>query len=277
MKINNKYVITIMMAGLLLSCSDMNSEKPAPQITAQGFMIDKVQEGTVGEFANLKLRIESAGRVKQLLIKERSYEVDLATTPERSHFPLFGIDKKTMLRTDVTLDFQNYINQKLVQPGEYAFSIEIVDKKGQSSSTTLNIHVLKSKDATTPIETGQFQLQRRGKSNVAGGEPFGITWKTIGNNKITISLTKAHGGASKLARFSTNDYDQLTSKEALSAKINAAKDTHRIVFNTIKNAAVDQVFGVSSLGKYYMLKTVQSKTTLSYIGTTVSLNGEYKF
>lgn len=277
MKLNKNYILMFLVSMFLLSCTDVNSEKPPPQITAQGFMIDEVQEGTVGDFSNLKLRIESAGRVKQLHIKERSYEVDLATTPERSHFALFGIEKNAMLRTDVTLDFQNYINQKLNQPGKYEISVEVVDKKGQSSKTMLNIHVFKPKDATTPIESGRFQMQRRGKSTVAGAEQFGISWKTIKKNKVTISVKKAKGGASKLARFSTNDYEQITSKEALSAKINAAKNANYIVFYTADNAAVDQVFGVSRSGKYYMLKTEQSNTSLSYAGTTVSLNGEFKF
>ena len=277
MKLNKNHLLVLLLSMFLSACTDGKSEKPAPQITAQGFMIEEVQEGTLGEFGNLKLRIESAGRVKQLYIKERSYEVDLASTPERSHFPLFGIEKKALLRTDVTLDFQNYINQKLNQSGEYVFNIEVVDKKGQSSKATLNIQVLESKDATTPIESGRFQLQRRGKSTVAGSEPFGLIWKTIDEIKVTVSVTKADGGASKLARFNTTDYEQLNSKEALSKKMNAAEDVDKIEFDTANNAAANQVLGISNLGKYYMLKTEQSNTTLSYAGTTVTLNGEYKF
>lgn len=277
MKFANRHLTTIVMATLLLSCSDLDSDKAAPQITAQGFMIDEVQEGTVSEFGTLKLRIESAGRVKRLYIKERSYEVDLATTPERSHFMLFGIEKRTLLRTDVTLDFQNYINQKFKQPGHYEISVEVVDKKDQSAKAALNIHVLKPKGVTTPIESSQFQLQRSGKSTVDGAERFGITWKTIDNINVTVRVTRAEGGASKLAMFSSNDYEQLTSKEVLSEKMNAAENVSKIEFDTANNAATAQVLGVTNLGKNYMLKTQKSNTALSYVGTTVTLNGEYKF
>ena len=277
MKLKKNHLFILLISIFLQSCSDVNSEKPAPEITAQGFIIEEMQEGFAGKFGELKLRIESAGRVKGLYIKERSYEVDLASTRERSHFGLFGIEKKALLRTDVTLNFQNYINQKLEQPGEYEFSLEVVDKKDQSSKTLLKILVLKPKDASTPIESSRFLLQRNGKSIVAGAERFGITWKTIDRIKVTISVTKANGGASKLARFSAIDYEQLTSKEALSKVINAADDMDNIVFDTANNAAADQILGISNLGKYYMLKTKQSTTSLSSVGTMVSLNGEYKF
>ena len=277
MKRNKNYFLILLMAVLLLSCTDHTAEKTPPQITAQGFAIDKIQEGSVGAFGHLRLRIESDGRIKELHIRERSYDVDLATTPERQHFGLFGIDKRAVLRKDVTLDFQNYINQKLNQPGQYTFKIKVVDKQGQATQASLIINLVKPKNATTPIESSRFQMQRQGKGAVAGAEPFGITWKTIDNIKVTIQVTKGKNGASKLASLSRLDYEQLSSKEALSEKINAAKGLDSIEFDTANNAAAGQVLGISKKNKYYLLKTEQSHTTLSYAGTIVSINGEYKF
>jgi len=277
MKLNKNYLLVLLTSMILLSCTESSSDKPAPQITAQGFTIDDVQEGTLGNFSNLKLRIESVGRIQKLYIKERSYEVDLSITPEREHFSLFGIEKKTLLRTDVTLDFQNYINKKFNQPGQYVFSIEVVDKKGKSSKATLNVHILKPKDESAKIESGRFQLQRNGRSKVANGETFGITWKTIDKIKVTVRVTKEKGGASKLTRFNKDDYDLLTTKKELSEKMFAAKDTNEIVFDTANNAAEDQILGISMLGKHYMLKTEKSTTSLAYAGTIVTLNGRYKY
>ena len=277
MKLNNNHLLVLLVSMFLLSCSETTSDKQPPQITAQGFTIGDVQEGTIGHFSTLKLRIESAGRIKKLYIKERSYEVDLATTPERNHFLLFGIEKKSLLRTDVTLDFKNYINQKFTQPGQYVFSIEVVDKGGQSSTATLNINIIKPKDNNALIETGRFQLQRHGRGDVANGETFGISWITIDKIMVTVRVTKKEGGASKLARFSTVDYEQLTNKKTLSEKMTAAEDINEIVFDTANNAAMNQVLGISMLGKHYMLKTEQSNTTLAHLGTTVTLNGSYKF
>lgn len=277
MKPYKTQLFLLVLSIFLQACSDADKDKAAPQITAQGFTIEEVQEGMLGRMSMLRLRIESAGRIKHLRIKERSYEVDLATTPERSHFSLFGIEKRALLRTDVTLNFQNYVNQKLTQVGEFQFNIEVMDKKGQSANAILKVRLTKPEGVSLPIETGQFQLQRNGKSTVDGSELFGITWKTIDKIKVMVRVKKAEGGASKLTRFSLLDYEQLGSKEELRENITAAEDIDKIEFDTTNNAAVDQVLGVSNLGKYYMLRTRQSDTTLTYVGTIVTLNGEYKF
>jgi len=277
MKWIKNYIVVFLSSTFLLACGDSTSEKVSPQITAQGFTINDIQEGDVGHFRNLKLRIESAGRIKKLYIKERSYEVDLATTPDRSHYALFGIEKKALIRTDVTLDFQSYINKKFTEPGQYIFNIEVADKNGLSSKATLNIHIIKPIDKSSQIEKGIFKLQRQGKSTVSNGDTFGITWKTIDKIKVTVSVTKKDNGASKLARFSAVDYEQLKSKKVLSEKMSAAEDVNEIIFDTANNSAAEQVLGVSMLGKHYMLKTEQSNTILAQVGTIVTLNGEYKY
>ena len=285
MKLHNTRLILLLSTILLLSCSDFNGDKPPPVITAQGFMIEATQEGLVSQFPNLRLRIESAGRIQKLHIKERSFEVDLATTPERNHFSLFGIETRTLQHTDTTLDFQNYINQKLTTEGEYQFLINVEDKKGQTANTVLKVR-LKSPDTSetpietgqlTPIETGQFMMQREGRGNIDNSEPFGITWKTIDEIHVTIRVRKAEGGASKLASFTNADYDRLDFKEDLSEWINVARDLKQIDFDSSNNAARGQVLGINNLGNYYLLRVQNSNSSLSDLGTKVTLNGEYKF
>jgi hypothetical protein len=270
-------VLIFLSAAILMACNQFDETKPPPQITAQGFVIENVQNGTVGQFGSLRLRIESMARIEKLIIKERSYQVDLATTPEKNHFKLFGLKNRPLLHTDITLDFQSFINKKLVQAGEYELTIEVVDENNQSTHSTLRITLEELKGTTTPIETGHFQLQREGKDMVSGSDKFGITWKTIDKLKVTIRISKTDSGASKLARFNTEDYDKLTTKEELSQKIISARNLERIEFETTNNAAAHEVVGIANLGKYYLLKTNLSKTLLSHIGTTVTLTGEYKY
>lgn len=260
-----------------MACNQFDAVKPPPQITAQGFVIEKAQNGTIGQFGSLRVRIESMARIEKLIIKERSYQVDLATTPEKNHFELFGLKIRPLSHTDITLDFQNFINKKLIQAGEYELTIEVIDKKNQATQTTLRLILEEPKGKTTPIETGYFQLQREGKDLVGGSDKFGITWKTIDKIKVTIRISKTDNGASKLARFTTEDYDQLTTKEQLSEKIISASSLDKIEFDTSNNAAAHEVVGIANLGKYYLLKTNLSKTLLSHIGTTVTLDGEYKY
>lgn len=270
-------VVFVIAALLGLSSCNFNSDRAPPQITAQGFAIETPQPGTVSEFGNLRVRIECPGRIQQLLIKERSYEVDLATTPERNHFALFGLNKKAQLRTDVTLDFQNYINQKLTQAGDYQFAITVKDKEGQTTNAILKIQLSKKTATLTPVETGQFQMQRQGEGVVASSSPFGITWHTVDKIRVTIRVNKREGGASKLASFTLDDYKRLSSKQQLGEWLSTAKDRDNIEFDTSNNAAKDQVMGISSLGRHFLLRILSSNTSLSHAGTTVTLNGEYKY
>lgn len=291
MKLHKTRLILVLSTILLLSCSDFDGDKPPPIITAQGFEIEATQEGVIAEFTNVRLRIESEGRIQQLRIKERSFEVDLATTPEREHYPLFGIENSALQHTDITLDFQNYINQKLTTEGEYQFLISVEDKKGQTANTALRVR-LKSPGISvppveiseapvdipkTPVETDQFMMQREGRGNIDNSEPFGITWKTVDEINVTIRVSKAEGGASKLASFTRADYDRLEVKEDLSEWINVARDLKHIEFDSSKNAARDQVLGINNLGNYYLLRVLKSNSSLSDSGTKVTLNGEYKY
>ena len=70
------------LCGADVVVCNYGEDNAPPRITAQGFAIDTTQSGMVSKFGHLCIRIECAGRIAQLRISERSYEVDLATTPE---------------------------------------------------------------------------------------------------------------------------------------------------------------------------------------------------
>ena len=74
-----------------------------------------------------------------------------------------------------------------------------------------------------------------------------------------------------------NDYEQLSIKQALDERVSSATDFNEIEFDTIQNAATGKVVGIKNLSKYCLLRILNSNTSLSTIGTTVTLNGEYKF
>lgn len=301
MKRTSLLMVVFFTSLVLAACDQLTTDKtaPTPSITAQGFHIESVQEGIVGQFGSLRLRIESPGRIDKLQIKERSYQIDLATTPERAHFNLFGIERKPLLSQDVTLDFQNYINQKLEKTGEYTILVEVIDKLGQVSK--VNIVVLlqeptlipepaKSEPAQSPeqskvesieeaasLKTGHFEIQRIGPREVEGGKVFGLTWKTINEIFVTIRVRKKDEGATKLAGLSASDYDNVVTGIHLNQLLESVPDKDYVDFETANNAGVDQVLGVVNLGKAYVIKTSQSITELSSLGTTVTLKGEYKY
>ena len=293
--------LVVVLAALfaLVSCDKFttDSSAPAPTITAQGFSIESLQEGSVGQFGSLRLRIESPGRIDKLQIKERSYHIDLATTPERAHFKLFGIERKPLYSRDVTLDLQSYVNEKLEQPGEYTIMVEVTDKLGQITNTNILIKLgqpeperavepepeqtktepARSSIDSAPVQTGHFEILRIGPREIEGNKVFGLTWKTVDEILVTIRVRKREGGASKLAGLSTKDYDNVISNRHLNQLLESVEDKDHLDFDTANNAGVNIVLGVVNLGKPYLIKTSETSTELSELGTTVTLRGEYKF
>lgn len=298
-------IVVFITSFLLTACDQLTTETsaPAPTITAQGFHIESAQEGRVGQFGSLRLRIESPGRVDKLQIRERSYHVDLASTPERAHFNLFGIERKPLHSQDVTLDFQNYVNQKLLQAGEYTIQIEVADKLAQVTKTNILIRLSEPEIApeptktdpvqpgvessspkpgseqleSAPVKTGHFEIQRIGPREIEGEKVFGLTWKTVDAVYVTIRVRKNEAGATKLASLSTSDYDSAVTVNNLTQLLESAQDQKYVDFSTANNAGADKVLGVINQGTPYIVKTNQSMTVLSALGTTVTLKGEYKY
>ena len=298
-------LVVAVTAGFVLSACERlttDEEAPAPVITGQGFDIDSTQEGTVGQFDSLRLRIESPGRVGKLEIKERSYHVDLASTPERAHFNLFGINRRPLNSRDVTLDFQNYVNHKLEQAGDYTILVEVTDKLAQVSKINILIRLAEPKDVpapkpaesepaqidvpakssleqseSEPVKIAQFEIQRIGPREVEGEQVFGLTWKTVDEIYVTIRVQKRDDGATKLTGLSVSDYENVATVNNLNQLLESAQDQDYVDFNTANNAGADKVLGVVNLGTHYLIKTNQSNTVLSAVGTTVTLKGEYKY
>ena len=266
---------------LLLACSDKAAPPKAPLITAQGFDINEIQSGKVNHFDDIKLRIEAAGRIEHLYIKERSYSVDLAKSPEPAHFPLFGLPHRTEAQTDITLNFKNYLNEKLTTEGSYEFLIEVSDKKGRAVTATLKVEVYPaSKEAAiqlSPIETAGFQLQRIGRGVVTGYEGFGIDWITTDEIQVGIEIKKAASRTGQLHQLSREDYTAIKTRADLSRLVKPLQPRDVIYIDTANNAATGHSFAVSDGDQQYALLISSSATSLSEAGTTVTLKGEYKF
>ncbi len=269
------------LAILTGSCSEQDKILPVPQITAQGFYIQDAQPGKIGDFGDLKVRIEAPGKIDNLKIAERSYSVDLARTPEQRHFALFGLKRRIEVQTDVTLNFRNYINTKLIKEGIYEFAIEVTDKKGKTTRQNLRIEVQpkteESKILPTPVETGKFHLERVGKSTVKGAKRFGIQWITTDEIRVTIQVSKSAGHAGSVGEISSQDYQRLKTRDDIQQVLSGHREKEFIEFETASNAATGRYIIVEEQGEYYFLSILSSHTSLSKPGTTVTLRGEYKY
>lgn len=255
---------------------------PGLEITGQGFDLDEPQTGRLGSFGRLRVRFEAAERIAALVIKERSYEVDLASTLEPDNLLLFGTQIRARNHKDITLDFENYINTKLDSAGQYDFRIVLKDKEGRSATTTLSVIVnnaqtsLDTRQHADRIDQGVFSFRRIGPGPVVGAADFGITWTTIDASRVTIRITNSVGGASKLLRLMEPPFDTVESKAQLASSAADADSAESIEFATTHDGAAGETFAVVIHDKPYLLKVKQSATQLSDRGTTVILSGEFK-
>ncbi len=110
-----------------------------------------------------------------------------------------------------------------------------------------------------------------------GNSTFGLAWKTVDEIQVTIRVRKHESGASKLSQFSSAEYDNVITEDNLGNLLAYAEDQEDIVLDTANNAAAGKVLGVVNSGKPYLLKSHQSTTVLSEVGTTVTISGEYKY
>ena len=275
--------ISLLSFALMVPLVALAQSISSPEITAQGFDMSQPQTGRLGQFGRLRVRFEAAERIAELVIKERSYEVDLASTLESDNFHLFGTQARARNHKDITLDFENYINKKLESEGQYYFSLTVKDKAGRSASTTLSVMVDRERtsleimeERLDRIDRGVFSFRRVGAGPVIGATNFGITWKTVDAANVTIRITNLEGGASKVLRLVEPTFDSVDSKSQLTDSAADTGSAESVEIATTSNGAAGETFAVVIHDKPYLLKIEESKTLLSELGTTVILNGEFK-
>ena len=274
--------LTTFVVGLGVVDASAVAQPSEPEITAQGFDISERQEGPLAEFQRLRVRFEVPGRIERLEIRERSYDVDLATTPEADHLPLFGLQRQVRQLSDVTLDFRNYIDQKLDAEGDYRFEITVADRSGQEVSSELLVRVivpakteLGREDST--LDSSAFTLIRVGPAEVSGAEAFGFSWKTVESNRVVIRLIATDQSSSHLFELPMDDYEALETREQLLLVSQQSNMLNTLDLVAAGNRAAGSVFGVVNNDVALVLKVRESRTTLSNLGTTVTLLGDYKF
>lgn len=278
-------VLPIVLFGLACARQAFAEEPGAPEIIAQGFDMAVPQEGRPGEFGRLRVRIEAPERIDALYIRERSYEVDLATTLDQVNYQLFGLEKRVRRYKDVTLDFGTYINEKISALGDYEFFIQVKGEEGGTATARLAIVVAveeaeeEQQAEAVPMKTGSFRFERAGPGHVKGAAGFGITWKTIHEIGVVIRIKALEQGYAVADGPAAAQYDEIRDTADLDSRREADKQTGfatSIEMPTAFNAAAGRVLAIDTPEQYCVMKVSQSETSLSDIGTTVVLLGEYK-
>ena len=275
----------LLFFSLFLFLSAIAGESQMPEITAQGFSADQPQKGIVGKYTKLRVRIEASGRIKELIIKERSYEVDLASTRDKYNLHLFGLEQNPRSYPDVTLNLQNYINEKIGSEGEYKFHITVQDKDDNIVEEIIHVHVYEtmpekgvdSAGQAGLLQTGLFTLQRLGKGPVIGAALFGIHWKNTDNTNVGIRITRSEDSNTRLRVLERSDFDRIQTIDQLLQKIAGLAETEAVAMTTARNKATDKVFSISHDDRHYILKVMESSAYPSDRGTIVTIKGHYKY
>jgi hypothetical protein len=272
------------LLGLFAIFGVSAADSKKPEITAQGFSAELPQKGLVGDYPRLRVRIEAADRIKELIIKERSYEVDLASTRDKNNLYLFGLEQTPRSYTDVTLNLQNYINERIETAGEYEFHILVTDRKGNivEKKIYLYAHLEAPEKEPTIVEdagllqTESFTLQRIGTGPVDGARLFGIDWQNIDNTNVQIRISKIEGSDPHLVVLDESDFDNLQTIDQLMQRVAGLEKTEAVVLATGSNRAAGVVFSVINDDKHYLLKITSSSAYPSDRGTMVTVKGHFK-
>jgi hypothetical protein len=300
------------VAVLTIGCPAV--EEPAPSITAQGFELAQPREALAGAFSNVRLRFEVPAGIENLVVRERSYEIDLGKSSEAGQFPLFGIGRRVWSKRDVTLDFSGYLNTKLQRAGVFVLTVEVTDRNSRKARADLQIVVSEpdvpeeepeddeSAEPAANAETNTdadiveptdprrdvraeplglreerpFQLQRVGKGPVQGGERFGITWKTVDEITVVIRMATRDDQPGRLARVDPLVYGEISSRDDLARALDRLELADTLEISTANDAANGAVVAVVRQNEHYLLRTDHSTTSLSDLGTTVTLSGRYR-
>jgi hypothetical protein len=288
-------------AALLLAFIACDSRESAtPSITAQGFDLGETRESEIGEPVSLRLRVEAPAGIESFRVRERSYEVDLGRSPEPSHFSLFGLKRRVWSKTDVTLDFGPYVGQKMSAAGEYAFKLEVTDRKEQTTAATLRVRLIEpeAEEATDdaaappeapgdagrdspsasvdPLRSGNFRLERVGPGPVASDDGFGVTWKTIESNRVVIRMVGTDESVSHFARLEPGAFAQIETRRQLARALDGVGLQPSMELAMANDAASGAEIAIVRAKDRYLLRADRSETSLSELGTTVTLTGRYK-
>lgn len=249
-----------------------------PRITAQGFSIDAALRAEAGQFSSIRVRVEAPSRIAKLLISDGDVEIDLASTPDRSLFALFGLSQRPMNAFDITLDFAPYINDRLRKTASYRIAITVVDKDGRvahdaMTATVTGDDVTEAEDAAAHpqlLEESGLRFRRQGAGDV---EPVGsspLAWTTQEAVNVTIRIQTADPRAS-LRELPASSWDNILTHDSLERQIAGTPSQPYIDVRAARNGAAGTIVALRRRNGNALIRFTGSATSVSALGTTVTL------
>jgi hypothetical protein len=125
-------------------------------------------------------------------------------------------------------------------------------------------------------EERAVRLERVGRGPVTGGEPLGLTWKTIDPISVVIRISAREEAGGGLTRLEPGAWEDVKDPEALARMLEQHELADSLEIPTANDAAAGTVVAIVRPEERYLLLTEHSSTRLSELGTTVTLVGRYR-
>ena len=278
-------LITAVVGVSVLANDRPGKASREPRITTQGFSIDTTLISEARSFGSVRVRVEAPSRIETLQISTDSHEIDLARTQDRSLFAIFGLNQRPLNAYDVTLDLAPFMNDRFTAPATYKIEITVTDRDGGVATAALTATVVSDKhtlvDATDPGKTPRqlqetaITLTRWGSANVEPAAESPLTWITREAINVTIRLRPASPD-SEIRELSAESWDEILTPLDLGQRISSLPAVPYIDVPTARNGAADTVLAVSGDSGDALIRVMGSATTLSKLGTTVTLTARIR-
>ncbi|HPR61316.1 MAG TPA: hypothetical protein PLF35_10245, partial [Prolixibacteraceae bacterium] len=252
--------IIAMFAIGLNSCIPDPADSNPPTIEVTSPVADTVNV-FVGDSNVFEIKLTSENGLKSLLALSSSANV-------------------TLINND--LDFNDTASETVsvkavvgegAQDGETAEIVFTVNDANKSANTK---KVVVAKVKETPLsEAADFEWKRVGGSAGTGLEMFGLTW-TI--NKSTMINAIIRKDADKFVELAPEQWTTITNREALVEAVDAAEDMDEWnkISAEVASKSYDLCLATIKEGKYFLIHITNSSVSVSDVGTTISITGQYK-
>ena len=273
-------LLITMAAGGVPADAHAEAASGEPRITAQGFSIDTALVGEAGSFDSVRIRIEAPSRIAKLVISTEEHEIDLAITQDRSLFGLFGLNERPLHACDVTLDVAPYMNDHFTAPATHRLDITVADRAGAAATASFTATVIPderpsggaAESAPDPqqLTESTMTLTRQAASDVAPAEKSPLTWITREPVNVTIRLQPADPDA-EIRRLDPESWEQVLTRDGLERRISTVHPVPYVDVPAARNGASGTVLAISVDGGATLIRITSSATSLSQLGTTVTL------
>ena len=275
-----KLFALMFLAGAMIftSCNKDDDETTAkPTISfsnGSSYEVDFTQGDSVRVVYSADIKAD--GEIKSFTITQKVY-VDGNITP-------------SAYDADVTDDFKGatsktYHFDKWFKPTDFisdtsevdkiVYVYSVTDKEDQNVEKEFTVTKKQEVPAATPLsDATPISWKRVGGNPATGLSGFGLKWTS--NAKVThAQITK--DTAEKLVIFTSNEWANITSKEALAAAVENGTDVS--VYDNVSTSAsadYDDVIATKVGSEYFIIHITKAIVTSDQSGTTVEIQGESK-